>query len=69
MDDVGDSYHAHPGSHAHICVSNSQVPLYGWIPSSMTEVGLAAFDMYDCSDLVTYGPTACWNTPEFLKLQ
>lgn len=32
---------------------------------TMTEVGLTAFNFYECSDLITYGPTVWWDTPGF----
>ncbi|KAI4209384.1 MAG: hypothetical protein LQ351_007674 [Letrouitia transgressa] len=62
------SYHVTPGSdYAHIFLDNLH-SLTLWMDSvnlTMTRVGLPAFEIYRCSDLVTYGPTAWWDTPGF----
>jgi len=34
---------------------------------AMSKVGLPAFYIYECSDLVTYGPKLWWDTPGFLQ--
>ena len=62
------AYHVLPGADpAHIYLSS----LHGvtiWMDSvnlTMTKVGLPAFNIYGCSDLMTYGPVVWWNTPGF----
>lgn len=61
------SYHVNPGSQAHIFFSNlTNVTI--WMDSvnlTMSKVGLTAFNIYECSDLITYGPTVWWDTPGF----
>ena len=56
-----------PGSQAHISFSNlASVTI--WMDSvnlSMTKVGLTAFNIYECSNLITYGPTLWWDSPGF----
>jgi len=34
---------------------------------TMTTVGLPAYNNYECSDLVTYGPKVWWDTPGFSR--
>ena len=61
------SYHVNPGSQAHISFSNlANVTI--WMDSvnlTMTKVGLTAFNIYECSSLITYGPTVWWDSPGF----
>lgn len=62
------AYHVTPGSdQAHILLSGlSDVTI--WMDSvnlTMSKVGLTAVKIYNCSNLVTYGPTVWWDVPGF----
>lgn len=62
------AYHVIPGSdQAHILLSELE-DVTIWMDSvnlTMVKVSLTAFNIYRCSNLVTYGPTVWWDTPGF----
>ena len=62
------AYHVTPGSdQAHILFSDLD-DITIWMDAvnlTMTKVGLTAFNIYRCADLVMYGPTVWWDIPGF----